>query len=107
MMARFIRWCRNSESHTGHEYVKHWVRDELPLLHQPERYPVEWDSMYACRGVKLPGKTWAESLGIDVPADAPGGQRIGRLIRSPSGLPQNRVNIQYDGFYDTDAYGRD
>jgi hypothetical protein len=57
---------------------------------------------------KLPGKTLAESLGLTIPDDAPGGQPLASpvLIPAASGAskPQNVTNLDYDGFHDTDAY---
>lgn len=59
---------------------------------------------------KLPGKTLAESLGIEVPDDAPGGARIDTLVaegaqRSTRGA-RIAQSIDYDGFHDVDGYGR-
>lgn len=105
-MSPFVRFCKDDEPHTGHAYIKHWCLVDLPLLREPERYPAEWDSTYRCPGLKRPGETWAESLGIVVPDSAPGGQPIGRPLSSFRGSGQNRANIEYDGFFDTDAYGR-
>ena len=58
---------------------------------------------------KLPGKTLAESLGLEIPDNAPGGQKL-PLPRLASSAPnraksQNIGNVEYDGFYDEDAHG--
>ena len=100
----FVRKCRNPEPHTSHEYVKRWRLVDLPTLPQPERYPPEWDARYHCPGLKLPGKTWAESLGLDIPANAPGGQPIGRTLPRLPGGRQNAAMIEYDGIYDVDGH---
>lgn len=58
---------------------------------------------------KPPGMTLAEWLGIQVPDDAPGGQRIRRLDPAPGGGnygAELEQRIQYDGFPDIDGYGR-
>lgn len=59
---------------------------------------------------KLPGKTLAESLGIDVDPKAPGGQA---LLPSPTQGAQRSTRghktgaeLAYDGFADLDGYGR-
>jgi len=102
----FYRPCPILDSHTPHEYVKHWRLKDLPTLPNPEAYPEEWDVTYRCKGFKEPGKTWAESLGIEVPADAPGGQPlVGGPYRS-KGDRQNINEIDYEGFFDTDAFRR-
>lgn len=62
---------------------------------------------------KLPGKTLAESLGIDFPDDAPGGRAVAPLAGG-SGKVSQRTNPgareavaqDYDGFTDVDGYGR-
>jgi len=102
----FIRQCSSKESHTRHTYVKHWRLVDLPKLPHPERYPESWDVTYLCQGLKLPGKTWAESLGITVPADAPGGQKLFTLPARTglSGHKQNGVEQDYEGFHDNDAF---
>lgn len=59
---------------------------------------------------KKPGMTLAESLGIVVPDNAPGGQPL----RSPNGAGLHRLSerarraqaIAEIGFYDVDAFGR-
>ncbi|WP_025157239.1 hypothetical protein [Leifsonia aquatica] len=59
---------------------------------------------------KKPGLTLAESLGLDIPDNAPGGQPL----RSPNGTGLNRLSerarrasaIMESGFYDLDAYQR-
>lgn len=64
----------------------------------------EWNA----RAYKKPGMTLAESLGIRVPDDAPGGQRVPHPgTRARGGKIQNGVNVDYDGFHDVDGYGRD
>ena len=102
----FVRFCQNPEPHTAHVYVKRWRLADLPLLRNPERYPAEWDARYSCPGLKLPGKTWAESLGLVIPDSAPGGQRIVSRVEIIRGGRLNRSRIDYDGHFDTDAYGR-
>lgn len=100
----FVRKCGETTPHTSHVYVKRWRLVDLPLLPQPERYPAEWDSRYSCPGLKLPGKTWHESLGLAIPANAPGGQRIAGALPGPRRSRQNANQIDYEGFYDTDAH---
>src|SRR5690606_35346281 len=105
----FIRFCQDEKPHTSHVYVKHWVKAELPLLpdHIAKKLPDEWDSPYQCKGLKLPGKTWAESLGIKVPKNAPGGQRLISPNLYSSGRrssPQNTNEIDYEGFHDNDGF---
>lgn len=58
---------------------------------------------------KPPGLTLAEALGIEVPENAPGGQRIAPPVggeRLGSRESRRRADaIAYDGFHDVDAYG--
>lgn len=59
---------------------------------------------------KKPGMTLAESLGLDIPDTAPGGQPM----ITPPGFTQHGASerarrgqeIRDVGFYDLDAYGR-
>lgn len=53
---------------------------------------------------KQPGKTIAESLGIKVAPDAPGGQRVAPPT-SITVRPQHHDG-EYDGFVDVDGYNR-
>lgn len=57
---------------------------------------------------KLPGKTLAESLGIQVPADAPGGQAIPVIVNEgaqrSSRARQSANEAGYSGFGDYDAW---
>ena len=59
---------------------------------------------------KLLGKTLAESLGIQVPDDAPGGQAL--LPHPEQGAQRSTrghktgAELAYDGFADLDGYGR-
>lgn len=55
---------------------------------------------------KPPGTTLAEALGIEVPADAPGGQRIAPPARRRAADTRTSADLTYDGFDDLDAYGR-
>lgn len=58
---------------------------------------------------KPPGLTVAEALGIEVPKNAPGGQRIGTPTSSPvrkSIRGERDAELDYDGFADIDGYGR-
>lgn len=59
---------------------------------------------------KKPGMTLAESLGLDIPDSAPGGQPIvpplGFVGRGASERARRRQEIRDVGFYDLDAYGR-
>lgn len=59
---------------------------------------------------KKPGMTLAESLGLDIPADAPGGQPMlpppGYLPDGSSERARRGSEIRDAGFYDLDAYGR-
>lgn len=57
---------------------------------------------------KLPGKTLAESLGIEVDPKAPGGQTLG-YVAGEGGQRSTRqhhvaASIEYDGFSDVDGY---
>lgn len=57
---------------------------------------------------KLPGKTLAESLGLDIPENAPGGQRLAYVAgegtqRSTRGHRMSN-EIEYEGFHDNDAF---
>lgn len=57
---------------------------------------------------KPPGMTLAEALGLDVPDDAPGGQKLEAPVGGSSGrstrLRQTGIDIEYDGFVDIDGY---
>lgn len=59
---------------------------------------------------KIPGKTLAESLGIRVPDNAPGGQAL--LPHPEQGAQRSTrghktgAELDYDGFADLDGYGR-
>ena len=62
---------------------------------------------------KLPGKTLAESLGIDVPDDAPGGRPLvpfaggsGKVSQRTNPGAREAIAQEYDGFTDVDGYGR-
>ena len=61
------------------------------------------------RAAKLPGLTVAESLGIEVPANAPGGQKLAPPMpqaqrHSGSVRGERHVEIDYDGFVDRDGW---
>lgn len=58
---------------------------------------------------RKPGVTLAESLGIDVPTNAPGGAKVA----APSIRPARRTGFdawatseEYEGFSDPDGWGR-
>lgn len=59
---------------------------------------------------KKPGMTLAESLGLDIPADAPGGQPMlppaGYAEVGRSESARRHQDLRDEGFYDLDAYGR-
>ena len=59
---------------------------------------------------KKPGMTLAESLGLDIPDDAPGGQPLvapaGYLAQGASERARRGSELRSEGFYDLDAYGR-
>ena len=79
-----------------------------------ERKPLWADAEAAARvarnrAAKQPGMTVAESLGIEVPANAPGGHRITppapRAQRhSGSERAARETDLDYDGFVDRDAW---
>lgn len=55
--------------------------------------------------VKQPGKTVAESLGIEVDPKAPGGQKIAPPTRhSTGGGKAAQSDLQYEGFGDVDGW---
>ena len=61
------------------------------------------------RASKRPGLTVAESLGIEVPANAPGGQKIAPPMpqaqrHSGAVRGERHVEIDYDGFVDRDGW---
>lgn len=61
------------------------------------------------RAAKRPGLTVAESLGIEVPANAPGGQKLydpapRAQVHSGSERANRHTDIDYDGFVDRDAW---
>lgn len=61
------------------------------------------------RAAKLPGLTVAESLGIKVPASAPGGHRIAppaprARLHTSSERANRETDLDYDGFVDRDAW---
>lgn len=59
---------------------------------------------------KQPGKTLAESLGIDVPDDAPGGARLPHVLseggQRTTARRADAAYIEYEGFSDVDGYRR-
>lgn len=59
---------------------------------------------------KKPGMTLAESLSLDIPDTAPGGQPLvnpsGFQAHGASERARRRQEIRDAGFYDLDAYGR-
>lgn len=59
---------------------------------------------------KKPGMTLAESLGLAIPDDAPGGQpMVSPAVHLASGASERArrgSEIRDAGFYDLDAYGR-
>lgn len=102
----FTRFCGNKEPHISHDYTKHWRKIDLDLLPEPERYPDEWDSRYSCPGARKPGMTLAESLGYEIPDNAPGGQRMALPVAHLAGSRQNANEIEYEGFFDHDGFHR-
>lgn len=58
---------------------------------------------------KPPGMTLAESLGIDVPDNVPGGSALS-MAEGQQGSSRRRdsmsTELEYQGFHDVDAYGR-
>ena len=71
----------------------------------PEKHLQEHRATY-----KKPGMTLAESLGLDIPDSAPGGQPIvpppSVTTHRASERARRSQEIRTDGFYDLDAYGR-
>jgi hypothetical protein len=59
---------------------------------------------------KIPGKTLAESLGLEIPDNAPGGQRMAppTVSNSQRSTRGHKVGTEheYEGFHDNDAYRR-
>lgn len=56
---------------------------------------------------RIPGKTLAESLGIEVPESAPGGQKLGGVLpgQGHAGkVTRPDVDAEYDGFPDVDGW---
>jgi hypothetical protein len=66
------------------------------------------EACYKVREERLPGKTLAESLGIEVDPKAPGGQKMGYSGRagdqSNTRGRQIHNELNYEGFHDNDAY---
>jgi hypothetical protein len=59
---------------------------------------------------KQPGLTLAESLGLDIPASAPGGNPIGMPMSfegvGASERARRHQDLRDEGFYDHDAFGK-
>ena len=66
-------------------------------------------SKHECPGrAETGGRTLAEAVGLEIPASAPGGQKIAPPTLparvSPSERASRGVDLGYDGFVDRDAW---
>lgn len=78
----FRRQCDSTLPHVPHDYVKHWVKKDLPKLLHPEQYPLEWDATYRCDGIRAPIALAVDYLHEDcTPCEACADMAADRLYR--------------------------
>lgn len=74
------------------------------------RWMGDWGMGYLCENCgerwREPGKTLAESLGMEVPKNAPGGKKLGPAAGDKRTSRRAYHDAEYEGFADVDGFNR-